>query len=102
MCARVRVRARMHRMRTRSSCRSTPPAPPPRRAAAPHNPAPPNRSRQVADSTPTALRQLLRYLYTDELKFSEDVILDVMLLAQKMLIPRVLAHGSVHVRHNLK
>jgi hypothetical protein len=37
----------------------------------------------------------------DELCFSDDTILDVMLLAQKMVIHRVLNHCLVHVRHNL-
>eukprot|EP00878_Enallax_costatus_P045499 GHUV01054887.1.p1 GENE.GHUV01054887.1~~GHUV01054887.1.p1 ORF type:complete len:114 (-),score=24.62 GHUV01054887.1:354-695(-) len=40
-------------------------------------------------------------LLTDELSFPDDIILDVMLLAQKMLIHRVLNHCLLHVRHNL-
>lgn len=35
------------------------------------------------------------------LSFPDDIILDVMLLAQKMLIHRVLNHCLLHVRHNL-
>ncbi|WIA29072.1 hypothetical protein OEZ86_011583 [Tetradesmus obliquus] len=56
---------------------------------------------KVQDTTPAAFKALLRYLYTDELCFSDDTILDVMLLAQKMVIARVLNHCLVHVRHNL-
>ncbi|KAF6266751.1 hypothetical protein COO60DRAFT_1473285 [Scenedesmus sp. NREL 46B-D3] len=56
---------------------------------------------QVQDTTPAAFKALLRYLYTDELRFSDDTILDVMLLAQKMVIHRVLNHCLVHIRHNL-
>eukprot|EP00882_Tetradesmus_deserticola_P031597 GHRQ01035738.1.p1 GENE.GHRQ01035738.1~~GHRQ01035738.1.p1 ORF type:complete len:153 (-),score=52.74 GHRQ01035738.1:601-1008(-) len=37
----------------------------------------------------------------DELRFGDDSILDVMLLAQKMVIHRVLNHCLVHIRHNL-
>jgi BTB/POZ domain len=61
----------------------------------------PNVLAQVPDTTPGALRALLRYLYTDELSFSDDVVLDVMLLAQKMLLPRVQQHCLLHTREGL-
>jgi hypothetical protein len=56
---------------------------------------------QVNDTTPAAFRSLLRYLYTDELHFSDETILDVMLLAQKMVLQRVLNHCLLHVRHSM-
>lgn len=56
---------------------------------------------QVPDSTPGAFRQLLRYLYTDELIFSDEHLLDVMLLAQKMVIDRVMNHCLLYTSRNI-
>lgn len=47
------------------------------------------------------LHDLTLVPFADDLNFPDDIILDVMLLAQKMVINRVLNHCMLHVRHNL-
>jgi len=44
---------------------------------------------QVGETTPEAFRALLRYLYTDELVFDDEHVIDVMRKAKEMTLERV-------------
>ena len=55
----------------------------------------------VETCTASAFRALLRYLYTDQLDFNDDIITDVMQLAHQYDIRRVYAHCVRHMTRNL-
>ena len=52
----------------------------------------------IGDTTPEAFRALLRYLYTDELRFEEEELLDVMRKAKEISLDRVYNHTVRRVR----
>ena len=55
----------------------------------------------IADTTPGAFRTLLRYLYTDELKFADEEVLNVMRLAHMMQLTRVYNFVTRHCHCNI-
>ncbi|GIM00459.1 hypothetical protein Vretimale_5262, partial [Volvox reticuliferus] len=56
---------------------------------------------EVRDCSTAAFREFLRYLYTDQLEFKGDVVLDVLLLGRKYMVGRVFQHCCSQVRRGL-
>ena len=52
----------------------------------------------ISDTTPEAFKALLRYLYTDELRFADQHLLDVMRKAKEISLERVYNHTVRRVR----
>jgi hypothetical protein len=52
----------------------------------------------ISDTTPEAFKALLRYLYTDELRFTDEHVLDVMRKARELSLERVYNHACRRVR----
>ena len=46
----------------------------------------------ISDTTPEAFKALLRYLYTDELRFADELLVDVMRKAKEISLERVYNH----------
>ena len=55
----------------------------------------------IGDTTPEAFRALLRYLYTDELCFADEQLLDVMRKAKEISLDRVYSYGVRRVRQTM-
>ena len=55
----------------------------------------------IEDTTPGAYRALLRYLYTDELRFADEEVLNVMRLAHMMQLTRVYNFTMRHCHCNI-
>jgi hypothetical protein len=55
----------------------------------------------IRDTTPEAFQALLRYLYTDELRFDDEHLVDVMRKARAISLERVYNHGMRQVRQNM-
>ena len=55
----------------------------------------------IADTAPGAYRVLLRYLYTDELRFADEEVLNVMRLAHMMQLTRVYNFVTRHCHCNI-
>ena len=56
---------------------------------------------RIGETTPEAFRALLRYLYTDELRFADEQLLDVMRKAKEMSLDRVYIHIARRVRQTM-
>ena len=55
----------------------------------------------IGDTTPEAFKALLRYLYTDELCFADEQLLDVMRKAKEISLDRVYSYGMRRVRQTM-
>jgi hypothetical protein len=55
----------------------------------------------IGDTTPEALKALLHYLYTDELRFKDEELLDVMRKAREISLDRVCNHCMQQVLQNM-
>ena len=55
----------------------------------------------IGDTTPEAFRALLRYLYTDELRFEDEQLLDVMRKAKEISLDRVYIYIARRVRQTM-
>jgi hypothetical protein len=53
---------------------------------------------EIKDTTNNAMKLLLKYLYTDFLDFPPEDICDVMLLADRFIIPRLHYHCKQHIK----
>ena len=56
---------------------------------------------KIGDTTPEAFRAILRYLYTDELNFTDDLLVDVMRKAKEMQLERVYNYSVRRCRRGI-
>ena len=56
---------------------------------------------KIGDTTPSAFRAILHYVYTDELQFKDADIIDVMRKAQEIELTRVYNHCVIHCRKKI-
>ena len=55
----------------------------------------------ILDTTPEAFKALLRYLYTDELEFADEHLIDVMRKAKEISLERVYAYAVRRTRRQI-
>jgi speckle-type POZ protein len=55
----------------------------------------------IGDTTPQAFKSLLRYLYTDELQFADEHLIDVMRKAKEISLERVYNHTVQRCRRDI-
>jgi len=56
---------------------------------------------RISDVSPSAFRSILRYLYTDELQFADEDMMDVMRKAREMQLLRVCNHTIRQCTHGI-